>query len=186
MAHNFEILRRIRLKSGLEMTQSKDFDILAESVKEKTGESLGVNTLKRVFGYKTRNVVARVSTLNIIARYLDYSDYESMIKDLGEDADISQFTSIDCIEAKDLDKGDRLKIKYDPNRVFLLTYLGDMKFLVDEAEGSKNIIKGDILTITQFVAGRRLIAVNVERNGKDLGGYEAAKYKGIESVEVIS
>ena len=186
MASDNEILKRIREKAGLDMTKSVDFDILAQAIKDTTNESLGVNTLKRLFGYKTDKVAPRLSTMDVIARYLGYDDYESLIKELGEDADISRLTPIDYIEVKDLDKGTQIRITYEPNRVFFLTYLGDLEFIVDEVEGSKNILKGDVLTITQLAVGHRFVVTHVMRNGKDLGTYEAAKFKGLKSVGIVS
>lgn len=185
MANENEILKRIREKVGIDMTKSVDFDILAQAIKDKTNESLGVNTLKRLFGYKTDKVVPRLSTMDIIAQYLGCADYESLIKELGEDADISLFTPIDCIEVMDLGKGTQVRIAYDPMRVLFLTYLGDMNFIINEVEGSKNLMKGDVLTITQLAVGHRLVVANVNRDGMNMGTFEAAKYKGLKSVEIV-
>lgn len=185
MANDNEILKRIKEKAGIDMTKSVDFDILAQAIRDHTNESLGVNTLKRLFGYKTEKVVPRLSTLDVIAQYLGFQDYESLIKELGEEADISMFTPIDSIEVKDLEKGTQVRISYDPNRIFFLTYLGDMQFIVNEVEGSKNILKGDVLTITQLAVGHRLVVAQVNRSGENLGTYEAAKFKGLKSVELV-
>ena len=186
MANENEILRRLKDKVGLDMAKSSDFDILSQSIIDSTSENLSVNTLKRLFGFKTDKVVPRVSTMDIIAQYLGYSDYESMIKDLGEDADISLFTPIDCLEVNELEKGTQIRVAYDPNRVFFLTYLGDYQFIVNDVEGSKNIRKGDLLTITQLAVGHRFVVAHVVRDGEDLGAYESAKFKGLKSVEIIS
>ena len=185
MANDNEILRRIKEKTGINMTKSVDFEILAQAIKDKTNESLGVNTLKRLFGYKTDKVVPRLSTMDVIAQYLGCTDYESLIKELGDEADISMFTPIDAIEVKDLEKGTQVRISYEPNRIIFLTYLGDMQFIVNEIEGSKNILKGDVLIITQLAVGHRLIVAQVIRNSENLGSYEAAKFKGLKSVEIV-
>ena len=92
MANENEILKRVREKIGLGMTRSADFEVLSQSIKDNTNENLGVNTLKRLFGFKTDKVVPRLSTMDVIAQYLGSEDYESLIKELGEDADISIFT----------------------------------------------------------------------------------------------
>lgn len=184
MTNENEILKRIRAKVGLEMTRSADFDVLSQSIKDTTNENLGVNTLKRLFGFKTEKVVPRLSTMDIIAQYLGCSDYETLIKELGEDADISLFTPVDCIEVQELAKGSQIKISYDPNRVFSLTYIGDFQFIVNDVEGSLNIRKGDLLTITQFAVGHRFVVMRVIRDGVDLGSYESAKFKGLKSVEL--
>lgn len=186
MANENEILRRVRETVGLDMTRSADFDVLSQAIKDKTKETLGVNTLKRLFGFKTDKVVPRHSTMDIIAQFLGSGNYETLIKELGEDADISIFTPIDCIEVQDLERGTQLRVAYDPNRVFFLTYIGDFKFIVNEVEGSRNIQKGDVLTITQLAVGHRFVVAHVNRDGEDLGAYESAKFKGLKSVEIIS
>ena len=186
MANENEILRRLKDKVGLDMAKSSDFDILSQSIIDSTSENLSVNTLKRLFGFKTDKVVPRVSTMDIIAQYLGYADYGSLIKNLGEDADISLFTPIDCLEVQELEKGTQIRVAYDPNRVFFLTYLGDCQFIVNDVEGSKSIRKGDLLTITQLAVGHRFVVAHVIRDGEDLGAYESAKFKGLKSVEIIS
>lgn len=185
MGNENEILKRLREKIGLDMTRSADFDVLAQAIRDKTNDNLGVNTLKRLFGFKTNKVVPRHSTLDIIAQYLGSEDYDTLIKSLGDGADISLFTPIDSLEVQDLERGSRVKVSYKPNRVFFLTYLGDFKFMVNEVEGSRNILKGDILTIMQLAVGHRFLVAHVNRDGKDLGAYESAKYKGLKSVEII-
>ena len=131
MANENEILKRLRERVGLGMTRSADFDVLSQAIRDKTNENLGVNTLKRLFGFKTDKVVPRLSTMDIIAQYLGSEDYETLIKELGEDADISLFTPIDCIEVGDLERGSQVRVAYDPNRVFFLTYIGDFNFIVN-------------------------------------------------------
>lgn len=185
MANENEILKRIRKKVGLAMTKSADFDVLSQAISDATNENLGVNTLKRLFAFRTDKVVPRLSTMDIIARYLGYSDYGTLIKELGEEADISLFMPVDCIEIQELAKGSRIQIAYDPNRVFFLTYIGDFLFTVNKVEGSRNILKGDLLTITQLAVGHRFVASHVVRDGVDLGAYESAKFKGLKSVEII-
>lgn len=185
MANDNEILKRLREKVGLSMTKSADFDVLSQAIRDNTSENLGVNTLKRLFGFKTEKVVPRLSTMDIIAQYLGCSDYESLLKELGEDADISLFTPVDCLEVQELAKGSQIQLSYDPNRIFFLTYIGDFQFIVNEVEGSHNILKGDILTITQLAVGHRFVCSHVMRDGVDLGAYESAKFKGLKSVGVI-
>lgn len=168
------------------MTQSADFEVLAQAIKDSTNESLGVNTLKRLFAFKTEKVVPRLSTMDIIARYLGHEDYESLLKELGDDADISLFSPIDCLDVNELEQGSQIRITYDPGRILLLTYLGDFRFIINDIAGSHNLRKGDLLTISQLAVGHRLVAAHVVRDGNDMGAYESAKYKGLKSVELLS
>ncbi len=54
----------------------KDFDILSETIFEKTHERLSATTLKRVWGYLTVSSSPRVSTLDILAQFIDYHDWK--------------------------------------------------------------------------------------------------------------
>ena len=181
-----EILKRIKEESGLALNKSVDFEILAQAIYDKTKEHLGVNTLRRIFGYKIEKVNPRKSTLDILARYLGFSDYEALVLELGEDANISAFAPIECLEISQLNLGDRIKIHYEPNRSLILEFLGDSLFKVVEVNGSKNLQSGDELVISQVAVGHRLVVPHVYRLGKDLGVYEAAKSKGILGVELIN
>ncbi len=185
MANRYELLRRLRDRVGLEMKCSADFDVLAQAISDSTHERLGVNTLKRLFGFNAPMSDPRSSTMDVLARYLGFSSYEALCKTMGEDADISEFAPIDCINVRSLKRSTVVRICYEPNRTFALLYMGDCVFTVLEAEGSRNIQVGDVLTITQLAVGHRLVVEQVLRFGENLGAYEAAKFQGLTSVEVI-
>ena len=184
MAEN-EIIRRIREKYGENLEYSHQFDGLVASIEKVTGERLSVNTLKRLFGVITQKVTPRRYTMDIIAQYIGYPNYELLLKDIGDESDISIFAPVESLEPENLEVGDQLQITYDPNRVFVLTYTGEDKFLINEVSGSKNLLKGDTLRIAQMVIGQPLIAIDVIRDGRSLGKYEAARNTGLTSIEVF-
>lgn len=184
MANTNEIIRLLRQVSGLKLDTSVDFEVLAQSILDKTGEALGANTLRRFFGYNTKQTQPRRSTLDILAQYLGFDDFASLELAIGPDADISSFRPNDFVDVAKLNKGDRIVIEYAPNRRLTLTYTGDFKFRIEEAEGSRNLLPDDILTIGQFAIGHRLVATEVERAGKNLGPYEAAMEGGLKRIEV--
>lgn len=185
MANDNEILRMVKETVGLNMSRSADFEVLAQAIRDATNESLGVNTLKRMFGFGTERVAQRLSTLDIIARYVGFPDYETLAKAVGEDADISGFAPIDSIEVQSLPAGAWVRVAYDPDRVYVMTYLGNMRFVVNEVKGSRNILPQDVLVITQLAVGHKFVVSHVVRGGVDLGAYEAARFRGLKSVEVI-
>lgn len=179
-----ELLKRLREKSGVSLTQSSHFDVLAQSIFDSTGESLGTNTLKRLVGFNIKKVVPRRSTLDILARYLDFTDFDSLLLELGEEADISAFSPVESVNIGALADGTTVKITYDPNRTLTLKYLGNFRFSVEAAAGSKNLKEGDELAVSQIIPGHRFVASHVYRDGKDLGAYEAAKSNGIKDIGV--
>ena len=160
-------------------------EALAMAIKEETGETLGTTTLKRMFGFVNGPASPRLSSLDIIARYLGYPDYYLLSKDLGEDTDISDFRSVDGIDSVDLEAGERVRISYHPNRRLLLSYIGENRYVVVESEGSK-LLAGDRLVIAGLYVGFELLISDVEREGEHLGAYQAAKQGGLTDVEIVS
>lgn len=179
-----ELLKRMQEKSGLAFNQSSHFDVLAQAIFDSTGESLGANTLKRLFGFNIKKVVPRRSTLDILARYLNFTDFDNLLLELGEEADISAFSPVESVDIGALADGASVKISYDPNRTFTLKYLGNFRFRVEDVLGSKNLREGDEVTVSQIAKGHRFVASHVCRDGEDLGAYEAAKSKGIREIEI--
>lgn len=184
MAEN-EIIKRINEKYGSSVEYSHQFEGLSNSIEKATGERLSVNTLKRIFGVNKEKVSPRRFTMDVIAKYVGYPSYEMLLKDIGEESDISIFAPLESVEPESLEPGDQVQISYDPNRVVVMTFTGDDKFLINEVSGSKNLLKGDVLRISQMAVGHPLIAIDVIRNGKSLGKYQAARDYGLTSIEVF-
>lgn len=181
---NESIRQMILEKFNSPLTYPQQCEALAMAIKEATGQTLGTTTLKRMLGFVSGPANPRPSSLDIIAQYLGYPDYGLLAKDLGEDADISDFRTVESIDSADLEAGEQIQITYNPNRVLVLTYIGDNKYVVNESHGSK-ILRGDKLIIAGFYVGFELLVSDVERGGQHLGAYQAAKQGGLTSVEIL-
>ena len=64
-------------KAGRHMHTPKDFDFLSESIFESLHQKVSATTLKRLWGYLQESSAPRVSTLDLLAQYVDYADWES-------------------------------------------------------------------------------------------------------------
>ena len=179
-----ELHKRLKEKSGMALNQSSHFSVLVQAISDTTGEKLAPNTVKRIFGFNIKKVVPRRATLDILARYLGFTDFDNLLLELGEEADISAFSPVETVDVGGLADGATVKITYDPNRTLTLKYLGNFRFSVEEAVGSKNLKEGDVLIVSQIAQAHRFVASHVYRDGEDLGAYEAAKSRGISQIEV--
>ena len=179
-----KIRQMILAKFNSPLLYPQQCEALAMAIREATGHTLGTTTLKRMLGFVNGPANPRQSSLDIIARYLGYPDYSLLVKDLGKDADISDFSAIEGIGSADLEAGEQVRITYHPNRMLVLTYTGDNRYVVEESCGSK-LLKGDRLTITAFYVGFELLVSDVERDGVHLGPYHAAKQGGLTSVDLL-
>lgn len=181
---NSRIKHMIQERFNSPIQYPQQCEALAMAIQEATGQTLGTTTLKRMLGFVNGPAKARPSSLDILAQYLGYPDYNLLAKDLGEDADISDFRVVESIDSADLEPGEQIQVTYHPNRLLVLSYLGENKYLVNESRGSK-LMKGDTLMIAGFYVGFELLISDVERDKKHLGSYQAAKQGGLTGVEII-
>lgn len=159
-------------------------EALSKDIREVTGQTLGVTTLKRMFGFVKGAASPRRASLDIIAQYLGFNDYDALCMSIGHDIDISDFAVIDCLTSDDLEPGESVCLTYDPGRRILIEYLGENIYEVKESVGSKLMV-GDKLIIAGFYVGFNLLITDIERAGSHLGPYRAAKRGGLTSVEII-
>lgn len=179
-----ELRKRVEERLGMPLRYSADCELLVQAIEEATGERLGVTTIKRMFGFAGELTEPRGTTMDVIAQYLGYTDMKDMSSKLGNRSDISMFTSVESVDPASLAGGTQLQITYDPDRLIVMTYLGDSRFIVNESQNSK-LRKGDKIRIAQLAKGFDLLALGVVRDGEDIGQYHAAKNGGLTSIEII-
>lgn len=172
------ITELLREKSGNEIRLSRDCELLALDVESVTGEHIGVNTMKRLLGFIADEREPRTSTLDIIARYLGYDEWEAL-RLIDANSSNSSFGDRDEYLACYLEIGQRVLISYPPNRTLTIENQGENHFIVLESENSK-LQKGDQLTLTHLVRGYPLLVAGVMREGRSLGAFTAGKAQGIE------
>ena len=73
------IIEDLKSVSGLSFEQFKDLGLLADLIQQKTKRSIGVTTLRRLFGLIDDGHQTYGYTLNTIALYLDYPSWTDYI-----------------------------------------------------------------------------------------------------------
>lgn len=172
------IQKQLKHKSGVDFQDPSDAAQLALDIETVTGEHVGVNTMKRLLGMIDDEREPRVSTLNIVARYLGYADWaELRLFDNGSNSDFGDDEE-GVLVASSLSEGSRLSISYAPDRVVSLCHLRDDHFVVEHSANSK-LKEGDEIVVTHFVKGYPLLVGEVVRNGRSLGRFVAGRERGI-------
>ena len=172
------ITELLREKSGNEIRLSRDCDLLALDIESVTGEHIGVNTVKRLLGFIADERSTRTSTLDVIARYLGYDNWD-VLRQIDENSSNSAFDDRDEYLACYLEKGQQVAISYPPNRTLTIECLGDNHFRVIKSENGK-LQEGDLLTLTHIVRHYPLLVSEVIRDGRSLGAFTAGKTQGID------
>lgn len=171
------IVSLLKQKSEREFRLAADCEYLALDIESLTGEHIGVNTLKRLLGIIEDERKPRLSTLDIIARYLGFKSWEEL--SFYDDKSNSSFdSSSDEIRVQDLAENQQIQIRYLPDRIILLMYLGNYRFRILSSQNSK-LKDGDMVVISHIVSGYPLLVSDVIRDGQSLGSFIAGKAQGI-------
>ena len=167
----------LRQKSKKDFRLSADCEYLALDIESVTGEHIGVNTLKRLLGFIDDERDPRISTLDVIARYLGFDNWD--VLSIYDNKSNSSFeSSSEEIRVSELSEGQCVQISYLPDRRLVMAYQGNGHFLVQLSENSK-LLAGDELSLTHIVQGYPLLVTEVIRDGKSLGPFTAGKAQGI-------
>ena len=177
------IIKLIEKQLGKEIRYSSDFEHLYFDIEKQTKQRVGVNTLKRLFGQIKGIKEPRLYTLDTIARYINFKNWDEMLECLDEKGN-SDFSSIEEIEISTLHKGTKIKFYYSPDRVVLIEYIEKYQFKVIDALNSKLMID-DIIEVEHFVLKYPLMVKDVIRDNVSLGKFTAGKVSGITKLVIV-
>lgn len=170
-------------KAGCDITTSQGAQYLRGDIKRVTGESVGLNTIKRLIGSIPYEGTHRSTILEIISRYLGFGSWtllEAKIKD--EISGFDRHSSI--VELEGLPTGQKIAVEWEPDRRIVMKHQEGKLYTVEESVNSK-LERGDRMTLSQIAAGFPLYANDVIRDGKSLGNYTAAVGAGIKKIEML-
>lgn len=180
---NALIIKEIEEKFGTPIKYPKDCESLSNSIQLNCNKLISVSTLKRLMGFVKQVEQPHKHTLDVIANYIGYKDWEDAIR-FTENKDNSSFFQLEGIDVTTLKKGNKIEFTYEPKRLVVLSYLGDNKFKVKESTNSK-LQKDDLITFTYIALNHPLISNEVIRNGNSLGKFTAGKVNGITSIKIL-
>ena len=147
------------------MKTPADFQFLTGVIQERCKETLGVTTLKRIWGYVDGYDTIRYSTLSILARSVGFHDWDDYVAHRDKGGESSQMVFGLTLYATELQSGDHVKLAWAPDRRVVVKHLGDGNFEVVGSENSK-LKKGDTFHCSCFIVGQPLYLDNFVRGGK--------------------
>lgn len=117
----------------------------------------------------------RALTLNLLAQYIGYRDYEAFCE--GGDAQSGFVMSI-SLAASELSIGQRVVLRWPPDRRIVVSYEGDSRFRIVEAANTKLSV-GDTFSCNLLLQHEPLMMGNLMHNGRGPVGYVAGARDGI-------
>ena len=166
---------------GFKMHTPRDFDFLAKSIFNETRDQLSPTTLKRLWGYlqEKEQQTARLSTLNILSRYIGYPDWDAYCKFQKTDGESeSSFLRNNCLHSKSLFKGDKVKLMWQPDRCVTIQHIGLNMFKVVDSKNSKLQVN-DTFTCERIVENAPLLLSALIHNNGDPVNYICGQKGGV-------
>lgn len=148
---------RIEKQVGRSIRTPQDFDYLSMRIFDNTKTQVSPSTLKRLWGYiGPEGNKPRLSTLNILARFVGYSDWESFCTQSTAGGVVqSDFVLNNHLYVSSLQAGCHIRLLWQPNRVVTVRFEGHDMFTVVESINSK-LSAGDTFHIGQIIEGEPL------------------------------
>jgi hypothetical protein len=177
------IKEHIEKKLGKCIRYHSDLEYLCVEIEKETKQKISLNTLKRLFGFIVGVSEPRLYTLDTIAIYLGFTNWDVYLLSLDQSGN-SGFNSLQEIKIESLPVSSIVEFGYEPDRIVQIRYEGNNKFRVISSKNSKLLVN-DLLEITNFVLNYPLIILNVIRTGKDMGRFTAGKVGGLTALKLI-
>ena len=171
---------------GQQLQSPADFQLLIQQIWEKNHAVLSLSTIKRLWGYVESNGAPRLSTLNTLAKFLDFADWNAYLVALEQrgGTESAMFTG-EGIQTADLQAGDRIVVAWQPNRQCTFRYLGDNQFVVEESKNAK-LQQGTTFFAVRFTIGHPMYLDNILLADGSRTSYVAGKRNGLTSVTKIN
>ncbi len=172
----------IEQQVGQHLQSPADFQLLIQQIWEKQHAVLSLSTIKRLWGYVESNGAPRFSTLNTLAQFLGFADWNAYLVSLEQRGGIESaiFTG-EGIQTADLQAGDRIAVAWEPNRQCKFRYLGDNQFVVEESKNAK-LQRGTTFSAARFMISQPMYLDNIFLVDGTRTSYVAGKLNGLTSV----
>lgn len=169
------LCRMVEQSAGRSIQTTGDFEWLSDAITQKLGQRLSSTTLKRVWGYISEDVQPRRYTLDVLARFIGYRNYDHFLH--GGNAQ-SRFFTAEVLYAKDIPSGGLLSLTWPPDRHCVIAPIGGGNFKVLRATNTKLSV-GDTFRCEVFLQHQPLFMTRLVHNGDEYAGYVAGQQDGI-------
>lgn len=162
-----------------------EFNVLSHAIFLRTKTQISISSIKRLWGYVSYTGFPSKSTLNTLARFNDFKDWETFLQEYSlpkNGSDSSSFVDGSIINSSKLTVGDRVLLRWEEIKGCSLEYISYLRFRVIDAENIK-LQKDDICVVSSICVGFPLFVSNIQRGQSIIPAYVGAKKGGISSIE---
>lgn len=167
LSYRDALFEAIEKSAGYKASTSRGFTRLSIDIRLRTGRSVGVSTLKRLTGYIDGLGTPRTSTLDTLAQFVGYSNFEAfkLAKNKGVSIE-SGFVSSRVLRSRELAVGAIIRLVWQPGRLCVCRYKGNDEFEVLRSESTR-LVAGTTFQCTIFIQGEVLFLDHVLLPGSE-------------------
>jgi len=182
-----ELTQAVEKSSGHSIKTTNDFMRLSGQIEGRTGSALSVSTLKRIWGRVAGNDLHHRSTLDLLAKFCGYADYNIF---LAEVCDVKEYSSShfilpDVIDAENLREGIILALEWNPDRLVLVQHSTNGNFRVIRSVASKLTV-GDTFHCSRMRVGDPCYLDNLHHEGGESPYYVMGLQGGLTHIEEVT
>ena len=170
--------QRVEATAKMKPITAKHFELLSESVYGLTGVLLSPTTLKRLWGYLSESVTPRKTTLDVLARYCGWRDYEDFAGGDTPEVESGNVGASALRADGKLARGSRVRLFWPPSRSCLIEYKGNLEWVVVASEGTR-LQPGDTFRCAVIISGEPLYLDNLIHAGSRPGVYVCGRKSGV-------
>ena len=174
------LCRAIDQAMGRRMQVPKDFDQLSEHISARLGKTVSSSTLKRVWGYVDAPGTPLPWTLNTLASFIGFADFDAFCRSLTDDGEVpsNPVTNRHVNVKDDLTAGDELTLSWQPGRLCRVRYLGNLQFQV-VASVATRLQPNDRFQCSLIIEGEPLFLTNLQQPGRPVTNCVCGRNGGI-------
>lgn len=168
-------------KYGSRPLTTYDFEAMAETLNAANVGYISASTLKRFWGYVKDTRAKHTSTLDVLARYAGFAGgYAEFAKTIEEGCGVeSGYDHKRVLDIMAMKPGEKVEVKWLPDRQVVLRCLGDCRLEVVKSENAK-LQEGREVCCPRIIEGEKLMVDIIDNEGGKPMVYEAGKVNGVE------
>ena len=179
MNHEERLCKSIEASIHLKLQSPKDFESLRERIYVRLHALVSTTTLKRVWGYLQADSAPSHSTLDTLAQFIGYSDYDTFCCQSSDDSVSSTLVMSRHIDvASDLKEDETLVLSWAPNRICEVRYHGQLSFVVIRSENTR-LMEGDSFQCSLIIEGEPLYLCGLKQGDGLSSNYVCGKQGGV-------
>ena len=173
-----DLCSRVKQTYGKPVSTPLQFEALADDIFRRIGKLISPTTLKRLWGYLHEPMTPRRSTLDALARYCGWNDYEDFFAGNIPEIESGNLGTNVIRADKDLKRGDHVVLMWPPSRGCDVEYLGERRWRVVASEGTR-LSPGDMFSCALIVSGEPLYLDSLVHGDDPPGVYVCGRKSGV-------